>query len=134
MNTKHFGGLQIQQDNHLMEKYAKKASCLFIPFRKTSDLTKEGKYLPMFRDFVKRGNLKEEYCNILTNIQQTYNSLEARRSLDPLERVTKTPSPFLFDQYSKIDDDDKICEGLEEFYESLITNADVMVKPEEFPI
>ena len=74
-----------------LETYARRASLLFCPFRNISNLQTDGKFLLDFQEFVKNGKLKIEHQNVLRNIQDTYNSLNAGRPIDPLERVTQGP-------------------------------------------
>ena len=102
MNTSSFGNQPIdsfqlpeilEEEHHAMELYAKKANLLFHPFRSVqTDLTVAGSYVRSFQEALCSGIITEAHCEILANIQDCRNSLEAGRPCDSLESETSCPS------------------------------------------
>jgi hypothetical protein len=103
VDTKWFGEKRIDTCNisHLskaeeesMEMFAKAASVLFVPHRKLSDLKGEnGDFLMGFRKFLMNPPKRfvDFHQQILKNIQDCRNSMNAGRPLDALERDTIKP-------------------------------------------
>ena len=102
-DTKHFGGHTInnckmtvcsESEQCTLEKYAKVASLLFVPFREKNSLTDENDcYLLKFQQFLSNPPPKfvELHANLLKNIQDCHNSFNCGRPKDALERVTSKP-------------------------------------------
>ena len=130
-DTKEFGGNKIDScdlslcsvdELKAMEVYAKKASLLFIPFRKISNLTDEsGHFLPGFRTFlsIPPKQFIDVHCHVLKHIQDCRNSLNAGRPLDALEKVTVKPDLPDQDRTKRAKDDECF-----DIYETLISNLD----------
>jgi len=131
VDTKYFGGNIIdtcdevqctESERYFMEKYAKNASLLFIPFRSSNGVTDDNrKYLPDFKQFLL--NPPEKFVTVhqhlLKNIQDCHNKFNCGRQLDALEKVTNKPDVSC--GVSKQAEKDNECI---EMYDCLISNME----------
>ena len=101
-NSESFGDIPIDgniselelDDSRLraMEKYAKTAMTLFVPFRNAAnDLQIEGTYLHKLRELLREDKLGKNHQQILTHAQNCHSSFNAGRPKDALERITHKP-------------------------------------------
>ena len=72
-----------------MEEYCKTASVVFIPFRKISTLKIDDSFHLGFRHYVNANKLSVRHRQILSNIQNCWNSINAGWPEDILERKTQ---------------------------------------------
>ena len=93
------------------------------------DLQIDGKYHPKFRELI--CNLKLTPCHekLLKNAQDCYNSFNAGRPDDALERVTQTPRICLG---SDCKEDDEILNDFNAHLEAqYVNNMDYLIEPDQ---
>lgn len=103
-----------------MEKFAKTAITLFVPFRQR----KTGNYITYFRDLVSSGKISKQTLQYLQNIQDVRNMLSAGRQPDELEQLTMAPVGD-----TQIDDEGNRNTDLDKYIEECMTN--IMSAPVE---
>ena len=76
----------------MMEKYCSKACVMLVPFRNVQDdLKKDGSFQKKISQWSREGRLTEYHEQLLENLQNCRNSLNAGRPQDWLEKFTEVP-------------------------------------------
>jgi hypothetical protein len=86
---------QKEKRHHMMEEYSKKNCLAFVPFRKLDELQIHDSYHLKLKQYFGEGRFDKRHMEILQNIQDCRNSLNAGCPKDLLERCTETPRMIL---------------------------------------